>query len=67
MFPLANTEGPLRIQQIFFRRIQQEREIKNEFGWCLFSSILKLYQKSKTVRMTTIILQQEKALNYLKI
>lgn len=32
-----------------------------------FSLILKLYQKSKTVRMTTIILQQEKALNYLKI
>jgi len=66
MFPLTNIVGALRIQQTFLGE-HNKRDTKNEFGCCLFSLILKLCQKSKTVRMTTIILQQEKALNYLKI
>lgn len=43
-----------------------KKDTKNETG-DFFSLILKIYQKSNTMQMTTIILQQEKALNYLKI
>lgn len=42
-----------------------KKDTKNEIG-DFFSLILKIYQKSNTMQMT-IILQQEKALNYLKI